>query len=134
MCFGCIGLKLFLAKHGASFIVTDDKEGPESVFERELHDADVIISQPFWPACMTAPRFAKAKKLKLIITAGIGSNPVDLAEAVARRVDVVEVSGSNSISVAEHQDMLLLALVRNFVPCHEIASNGGWDIADCVAR
>jgi formate dehydrogenase len=30
--------------------------------------------------------------------------------------------------------MALLALVRNFVPSHDIARSGGWDIADCVAR
>jgi lactate dehydrogenase-like 2-hydroxyacid dehydrogenase len=36
-------------------------------------------------------RFAKAKKLKLVITAGIGSDHTDLAEASARNVDVLEV-------------------------------------------
>lgn len=30
--------------------------------------------------------------------------------------------------------MALLALVRNFVPSHDIVRAGGWDIADCVAR
>lgn len=50
---GGLGLRPFLSKHGAQFLVTDDKEGPNSVFEKELHDADVVISQPFWPAYMT---------------------------------------------------------------------------------
>jgi hypothetical protein len=36
-----------------------------------------VISQPFWSAYMTAERFAKAPKLKLIITAGIGSDHTD---------------------------------------------------------
>ena len=47
---------------------------------------------------------------------------------------VAEVTGSNSISVAEHVVMMVLSLVRNYLPAHQIAVNGGWDIADCVAR
>jgi hypothetical protein len=39
----------------------------------------------------------------MAITAGIGSDHVDLAAAVKHKVDVVEVTGSNSISVAEHE-------------------------------
>jgi formate dehydrogenase len=49
-------------------VVTSDKDGPESVFEKELPDADIVISQPLWPACLTAERIAKAKKLKLAIS------------------------------------------------------------------
>ena len=44
-----------------------------------------------------------------------------------------QVTGSNSISVAEHEVLTLLALVRNFAPSHHIATTGGWDIADCVS-
>ena len=64
-------------------MVTSDKEGPDSEFERELPDADVVISQPFWPAYLTAERIAKAPNLKLAITAGIGSDHVDLDAAIA---------------------------------------------------
>lgn len=54
-------------------------------------------------------------------------------ERLARPL-VVQVTGSNSISVAEHEMLLLLALVRNFVPAHAIAAGGldGWNIADAV--
>jgi formate dehydrogenase len=34
-------------------VVTSDKDGPDSTFDKELADADVVISQPFWPAYMT---------------------------------------------------------------------------------
>jgi lactate dehydrogenase-like 2-hydroxyacid dehydrogenase len=61
---------------------TSDKDGANSTLDKELPDAEVIISQLFWPAYMTAERIAKAKKLKLIITAGISSDHTDLqAEA-----------------------------------------------------
>src|SRR3990170_7100819 len=66
---GELGLRKFLEAQGHQLVVTSDKDGPDSVFERELVDADVVISQPFWPAYLTAERIAKAPKLKLAITA-----------------------------------------------------------------
>ena len=44
-----------------------------------------MISQPFWPAYMTAERIAKAPNLKMSITAGIGSDHVDLQAAIEQR-------------------------------------------------
>ena len=104
------------------------------MFERELPDADVVISQPFWPAYLTAERIAKAPKLKLAITAGIGSDHVDLQAAIERGITVAEVTYSNSISVSEHVVMMILALVRNYIPSYQWVVKGGWNIADCVAR
>ncbi|MFL6751188.1 MAG: NAD-dependent formate dehydrogenase, partial [Sphingomicrobium sp.] len=98
---GELGLRKFLEDAGHELVVTSDKDGPDSEFERELVDADVVISQPFWPAYLTAERIAKAKKLKLAITAGIGSDHVDLAAAIERGITVAEVTYCNSISVAE---------------------------------
>jgi formate dehydrogenase len=79
---GGLGLRKYLEGLGHTFVVTSDKEGKNSVFERELADAEVVISQPFWPAYLTAERIAKAPKLKLAITAGIGSDHVDLQAAI----------------------------------------------------
>ena len=131
---GALGLRSFLEASGHAFVVTSDKDGPESEFERELVDADVVISQPFWPAYLTAERIAKAPKLRLAITAGIGSDHVDLQAATAAGLTVAEVTYSNSISVAEHVVMMILALVRNYLPSHGWVIRGGWNIADCVER
>ncbi|HGK6671852.1 TPA: NAD-dependent formate dehydrogenase, partial [Legionella pneumophila] len=57
---GELGLRKFLERQGHELVVTSDKEGDNSVFEQELPDADVVISQPFWPAYLTAERLAKA--------------------------------------------------------------------------
>src|SRR5712671_2165787 len=62
---GELGLRKFLEELDHTFVVTSDKEGENSVFERELPDAEIVISQPFWPAYLTAERMAKAKRLKL---------------------------------------------------------------------
>lgn len=131
---GELGLRKFLESQGHTLVVTADKDGPDSALERELVDAEVVISQPFWPAYLTAERIAKAKKLKLAITAGIGSDHVDLQAAMERGVTVTEVTYCNSISTAEHAVTIILALVRNYIPSHEWVLKGGWNIADCVAR
>ncbi len=131
---GELGLRKFLQERGHELVVTSDKDGPDSVFERELPDAEVVISQPFWPAYLTAERIAKAPKLKLALTAGIGSDHVDLQAAIERGLTVAEVTYSNSISVAEHVVMMILALVRNYIPSYQWVVQGGWNIADCVSR
>ncbi len=131
---GELGLRSFLEKQGHQLVVTSDKEGPNSVFENELKNADVVISQPFWPAYLTRERIEAAPYLKLAITAGIGSDHVDLQAAMEHNITVCEVTYCNSISVAEHTVMMILSLVRDFIPQNQIVSKGGWDIADCVRR
>jgi formate dehydrogenase len=131
---GELGLRRFLESRGHRLVVTSDKDGSNSTFEKELPDTDIVISQPFWPAYLTAERFAKAARLKLAITAGIGSDHVDLQAAIDRRVTVAEVTFCNSISVAEHVVMMILSLVRNYLPSYQWVIKGGWNIADCVER
>ncbi len=131
---GELGLRKFLEKAGHTLVVTSDKDGPNSTFEKELPDAEIVIFQPFWPAYLTAERIAKAKKLKLAITAGIGSDHVDLDAAMKRGITVAEITYSNSISVAEHVVMMILALVRNYIPSYQWVIKGGWNIADSVER
>ncbi|GAA4555686.1 NAD-dependent formate dehydrogenase [Planotetraspora kaengkrachanensis] len=131
---GELGLRRFLEERGHTLVVTSDKEGTDSVFDRELPDADVVISQPFWPAYLTAERIAKAPNLKLAITAGIGSDHVDLDAAITHGITVAEVTYCNSISVAEHVVMMILSQVRNYLPSYQVVLDGGWNIADCVSR
>ena len=131
---GALGLRKYLESNGHELVVTADKDGPQSVFERELPDAEIVISQPFWPAYLTSERIDKAKNLKLALTAGIGSDHVDLQAAMKRGITVAEVTYSNSISVSEHVVMMILALVRNYIPSYKWVIDGGWNIADCVAR
>lgn len=131
---GELGLRKFLEDAGHQLVVTSDKDGTDSVFDKELVDAEVVISQPFWPAYLTAERIAKAKNLKLAITAGIGSDHVDLQAAMQHGITVAEVTYCNSISVSEHVVMMILGLVRNYIPSYQWVIKGGWNIADCVQR
>jgi formate dehydrogenase len=131
---GELGLRTFLEDRGHTLVVTSDKDGAESVLDRELVDAEVVISQPFWPAYLTAERIAKAPNLKLAITAGVGSDHYDLQAAIDRGITIAEVTYCNSISVSEHVVMAILSLVRNYIPSYHWVVKGGWNIADCVSR
>lgn len=131
---GALGLRAWLESLGHSLVVTSDKDGEDSTLDRELADADIVISQPFWPAYLTAERIARAPNLKMAVTAGIGSDHVDLQAAIQRGITVAEVTFCNSISVAEHVVMMILSLVRNYLPSHQVVRDGGWNIADCAAR
>lgn len=131
---GELGLRKFLEDRGHTLVVTSDKDGENSTVDKEIVDAHYIISQPFWPAYVTKERMNKAKNLKACITAGIGSDHVDLAAAAERNIDVAEVTFCNSVSVSEHVVMQILALVRNYIPSYGWTKGSGWNIADCVQR
>src|ERR1700722_14891336 len=131
---GELALRRYLEGLGHELIVTSDKDGENSVFDQHLVDAEIVISQPFWPAYLTAERIARAPQLKLATTAGIGSDHVDLDAAIQADITVAEVTFCNSISVAEHVVMMILSQVRNYLPAHQWVLDGGWNIADCVQR
>lgn len=102
--------------------------------EKHLPDLHVLISTPFHPAYVTAERIKKAKNLQLLLTAGIGSDHIDLNAAAAAGLTVAEVTGSNTVSVAEDELMRILILVRNFLPGYHQASSGEWNVAGIAHR
>ena len=131
---GELGLRKFLEERGHTLVVTSDKDGEGCVADKELVDADIVISQPFFPYYVTREKMESAPNLKMAITAGIGSDHVDLQAAMEHNIDVVEVTYCNSRSVAEHIVMQILVLVRDFTTQHNIVNEGGWHIADAVSR
>ena len=131
---GELGLRKFLEDGGHTLVVTSDKDGEGCTADQELVDADIVISQPFWPYYLTRQRMESAPNLKMAITAGIGSDHVDLQAAMDHKVDVVEVTYCNSRSVAEHIVMMILSMVRDYHTQHRIVNEGGWHIADAVQR
>jgi len=131
---GELGLRKFLEDNGHEFFVTSDKDGEGCEADKHLVDADIVISQPFFPYYLTKEKIEEAPKLKLAITAGIGSDHVDLQAAMDNKIDVVEVTYCNSRSVAEHIVMMILSMVRDYHTQHSIVNAGGWDIADAVKR
>lgn len=126
-----LGLREFFAGKGHELIVLTDKE---TELDKHLPSTDIIITTPFWPAYLTKERISHAPNLKLILTAGIGSDHIDLGAAAARKITVAEITGSNVVSVAEQVVMHILALVRNYIPAYNQVLEGRWDIAEIAAR
>lgn len=102
--------------------------------EKHIPDLHVLITTPFHPAYVTAERIKKAKNLQLLLTAGIGSDHIDLNAAAAAGLTVAEVTGSNTVSVAEDELMRILILVRNFLPGYHQVIKGEWDVAGIAYR
>ena len=73
-----IGLRDFLKDSDHELVIL--KNGEEDL-DKHLSDMDIVISAPFYPAYMTKERIEKAPNLKLAITAGVGSDHVDLDAA-----------------------------------------------------
>ena len=81
-----LGIRKLVEEHGYELVTTDDKDPyPTSTFDKNLPDAEIIITTPFFPAYVTKERIAKAPNLKLCITAGVGSDHYDL-DALNERV------------------------------------------------
>ena len=131
---GELGLRKFLEDAGHELVVTSSKDGDDCEADKHIVDADVVISQPFFPYYLTREKIEKAKNLKMAITAGIGSDHVDLQAAMDNKIDVVEVTYCNSRSVAEHIVMMIVSMVRDYHNQHRIVNEGGWNIADAVQR
>lgn len=126
-----LGLRPYLEPLGHELVVLTEKERD---LDHHLPTTDVLVTTPFWPAYVTRERIAKSPKLKLVLTAGVGSDHIDLGAAAERGVTVAEITGSNVVSVAEHAVMQILALVRNYLPAHRQVLEGRWDIAEVAAR
>ena len=107
-----LGLKQWLRGEGHEVVALTDA-GAE--LDRQLQTTDILITTPFWPAYVTKERIGSARKLRLIITSGVGSDHVDLAAAAERGVTVAEITGSNVVSVAESTITLILALIKGLI-------------------
>ncbi|KAL5702079.1 formate dehydrogenase [Ranunculus cassubicifolius] len=129
-----LGIRDWLESQGHQYVVTDDKEGPNCELEKHIPDLHVLISTPFHPAYVTAERIKKAKNLQLLLTAGIGSDHIDLKAASEAGLTVAEVTGSNVVSVAEDELMRILILVRNFLPGYHQVGTGDWNVAAIAHR
>ena len=62
----------------------------------------------------------------MAITAGIGSDHVDLQAAMDNKIDVVEVTYCNSRSILNV--MMIVSMVRDYHNQHRIVNEGGWNI------
>lgn len=64
--------------------------------------------------------------LQVIARCGVGLDNVDVKEATARKIKVVNAPGSNSSTVAEHTIALILMLQRNIYEAARQVKEGNW--------
>src|SRR5262249_27330581 len=77
--------------------------------------------------------FRAAPKLKLVQLTSAGYDRVDLEAARKAQVPVANNGGSNSVAVAEHAVMLMLAVLKRLVWNHNNVAAGKWRPADWAA-
>jgi hypothetical protein len=69
--------------------MTSDQEGANSVFDKELPNADIVISQPFWSAYLTAQSIAKTNhrcwSLSLTFVQGEADNSLSRTKAATEQ-------------------------------------------------
>lgn len=78
------------------------RQSHHAELEKHIGDMEILITTPFHPAYMSKERLQKASKLKLIMTAGVGSDHVDLNTAADKGMTVVEVSGMQTFPAASN--------------------------------
>ena len=90
-----LGLREMVESRGHELVALTD---PEVELEKHLPTANVVITTPFWPTYVTKQKIEMAPDLRMVLTAGVGSDHVDLATAAERNVTVAEITGSNVLA------------------------------------
>ena len=76
---------------------------------------------------VTADYLRNCRRLKVIGRAGVGVDNIDVEEATARGILVVNTPGGNTISTAEQTLALLFAISRKTAHAHASVVAGKWD-------
>jgi phosphoglycerate dehydrogenase-like enzyme len=110
---------------GMELVVVDPSK-PE--FYDAAADADYYLGSP--RAGIGNEFFRAAPKLKLVQLTSAGYDRVDLEAARKAKVPVSNNGGANSVAVAEHAVMLMLAVLKKLVYHHLNVVNGTWRASD----
>lgn len=101
--------------------IEDVSEASYAPFIEEA-DAIVIRTQP-----LSAATIARAGRLKVVSRHGVGYDSVDLAELNRRNIALTIVGDVNSVSVAEHAMMMLLAAAKRAILADRaVRETGQW--------
>jgi phosphoglycerate dehydrogenase-like enzyme len=107
-------------------IAVVDATGPE--FLTAAKDAEYFMG--FGRNPLGPDFYAAAPKMKLVQLISAGYNTIDLEAARRARVPVANNGGANSVAVAEHAVMLILATLKKLHWQHNNVTAGKWRIGD----
>jgi len=107
-------------------LVVTDQESPS--FLKDVAGAEYYIGFP--RAGMGDAFFKAAPGLKLLQLISAGYDRLDLAAAKKAGVPIANNGGSNSVAVAEHTMMLILAVYKKMAFHHINVTHGKWRVGD----
>ena len=115
------GLALLDSVPGVTFTHVEDIS--EASYQPYLDQADAIVirTQP-----MGAASVAKAPRLQIVSRHGVGYDAVNLPALNARKIPLCIVGDVNSVSVAEHSMMMLLACAKQLIRSDTAVRRGPW--------
>jgi glyoxylate reductase/D-3-phosphoglycerate dehydrogenase len=105
-------------------LVVAERSSPE--FQRALAGAEYWMG--FARGGMDEAFYRAAPHLKLVQLISAGYDRLDVEAARRARVPIANNGGSNSVSVAEHTLMLMLAVLKRLVWCHGNVCAGKWRV------
>ena len=120
-----IDVAMSMLPPGYEFVVVDPT-GPE--FLETARDAEYYMGFARTPL---GPDFYQAaKKMKLVQLISAGYNTLDLEAARKAGVPIANNGGANSVAVAEHAVMLILATLKKLAWQHKNCVEGKWRVGD----
>ena len=115
------GIELLDASPGVTYDYVEDVSEPSYAPLIGKADGLVIRTQP-----LSAPTVARAERLKIVSRHGVGYDAVDLPSLNRRGIALAIVGDVNSVSVAEHAMMLLLAATKRLIRADRSVRDNEW--------
>ena len=115
------GLAVLQAAPGVTFTHIEEISEPSYTPLMPAADALILRTQP-----LTAATLALAPRLQIVSRHGVGYDAVDLAALNARAIPLCIVGDVNSVSVAEHAMMLILACAKQLIRADRATRTGPW--------
>ncbi len=117
------GLALFRDEAAYTFELIEDSSPDAYAQVVDRADAVVLRTQP-----MTAEVIGRATRLKVVSRHGVGYDAVNVAALSARGIPLTIVGDVNTISVAEHTIMLVLAVAKRTLAYDMATRTSRWHV------
>jgi D-3-phosphoglycerate dehydrogenase len=122
-----------VAEEAMQLLETASAEGKIDIFKAYESKLETILQENSIHGVITRGKGQGDKQLmvacpdlQVIARCGVGLDNVDVKEATARKIKVVNAPGSNSSTVAEHTLGLMLMLQRNLYEATRQVKEGNW--------
>jgi D-3-phosphoglycerate dehydrogenase / 2-oxoglutarate reductase len=116
------GLALIEGAKGFTYDYVEEVSEPSYAPLIDRADGLVIRTQP-----LSAATIADAARLRIVSRHGVGYDSVDLLALNRRRIPLCIVGDTNSLSVAEHAMMLILACAKRAIRADRAVRSGAWE-------